>query len=286
MPSGSSVGTNVNTSQEIVNHHSTTSAVVENQERPLNALSPPGIRGMGSPPSDHSSQRISGEISDLTFTSTEKNLVENGIQNNEHSRNPLDTKHSASQDSVSKIDAGGTGDDKDSIRETALNLSPSVGTPAFVQLADEDSPPTTTDRGSTGAVASDPESTGTEKVVSESLSSAPSDAGNNGITGVDMSNNFKAADSEIKSVNASHVHTHGSEGLCIEGKCNEAQNTEITSNNNNDILGTLSRVFNVIQENKDNMIKASAPMGIVMLLGLLFKVNKNLFALKKLFIFF
>ncbi|EDL42771.1 variable surface protein Vir18, putative [Plasmodium vivax] len=271
MPSGSSDGTHDKASQKIVIHHSTTPGTVETQEQQLNASVSSGIRGLDSSLSDPSSECVSGKTSDSTCTSMGKNLGTIYIQTNEHSGKTLDANNPETQDSAGNVLAEQTSDDKYITSKIAHNLSFPEGTPGFVQLADEDSPPTITDRGSTGAVASDPESTGTEKVVSESLSSAPSDARNNGITDVDMSNDFKAADSEIKSVKVSHVLTHGSEGLCTEGTCNEAQNTEITSNNNNDILGTLSRVFNVIEENKDNMIKASAPMGIVLLLGLLFK---------------
>ncbi|CAG9484391.1 unnamed protein product [Plasmodium vivax] len=272
MPSGSSVGTNVNTSQEIVNHHSTTSAVVENQERPLNASSPPGNRGMDSPPSDHSLQRISGETSDLTYTSTGEILNSKDIQTNQYSGKTLDANNPQTQDSAGNVTAEQTSGGKDITSEIAHNLSPTESTSGSVQRVEVDPHPTATVGGSTSTVFSDSGKTGSEAVSSASLASASRVVGNNGVTYVAISNDFKAPDGEIKSDKVSHDHIYGSEGLCTEGTCNEAQNTEITSNNNNnDTLGTLSRVFNVIQENKDNMIKASAPMGIVMLLGLLFK---------------
>ncbi|KMZ84219.1 hypothetical protein PVBG_06299 [Plasmodium vivax Brazil I] len=53
--------------------------------------------------------------------------------------------------------------------------------------------------------------------------------------------------------------------------CTATKNTEITAYNN--ILATLSNIFGVIKDNKDNVINASIPVGIVLLLGLLFKVN-------------
>ncbi|KMZ76787.1 hypothetical protein PVIIG_05388 [Plasmodium vivax India VII] len=274
MPSESSVGTHDKASQKIVNHQPATSGVAEAQEQQLNASAHSGISKLGSPPSDHSSQRISEEISDLTFTTTGKNLVEKGIQTNEHSRNLLDTKHSASQDSVSKIVAGGTGDDKDSIRETSHNVSPIVSTPGSVQHVDENLLPTANDSGSHSSLSSDPKNTVSEEISSAAhASTTSSDAGAKGITDVDISTSVGAPDGEGKIVKDCHDYPHGSEGSCIGTTYGTSQKAEITSDNNNDILGTLSHVFEVIQENKDNMIKASAPMGIALLLGLLFKVN-------------
>ncbi|KMZ95765.1 hypothetical protein PVMG_06151 [Plasmodium vivax Mauritania I] len=257
MPSESSVGTHDKASQKIVNHQPATSGVAEAQEQQLNASAHSGIK-----------------ISDLTFTTTGKNLVEKGIQTNEHSRNLLDTKHSASQDSVSKIVAGGTGDDKDSIRETSHNVSPIVSTPGSVQHVDENLLPTANDSGSHSSLSSDPKNTVSEEISSAAhASTTSSDAGAKGITDVDISTSVGAPDGEGKIVKDCHDYPHGSEGSCIGTTYGTSQKAEITSDNNNDILGTLSHVFEVIQENKDNMIKASAPMGIVLLLGLLFKVN-------------
>ncbi|SCA60336.1 hypothetical protein PVT01_000094700, partial [Plasmodium vivax] len=247
MPSGSSVGTNVNTSQEIVNHHSTTSAVVENQERPLNASSPPGNRGMDSPPSDHSLQRISGETSDLTYTSTGEILNSKDIQTNQYSGKTLDANNPQTQDSAGNVTAEQTSGGKDITSEIAHNLSPTESTSGSVQRVEVDPHPTATVGGSTSTVFSDSGKTGSEAVSNASLASASRVVGNNGVTYVAISNDFKAPDGEIKSDKVSHDHIYGSEGLCTEGTCNEAQNTEITSNNNNnDILGTLSRVFNNI----------------------------------------
>ncbi|KMZ79868.1 hypothetical protein PVIIG_05646 [Plasmodium vivax India VII] len=275
MPSGSSVGTHDRASQQIVNHHTTTSGEVETQEQPLNASSPSGIRGLDSPPSGPSSQCISEETSDLTCTSMGKNLETKDIQTNQHSGNPLDTNHSESQGSLSKIDSGETGGDKNIIRETANNLSSTEGTPGSVQSADEDSFPLATEGGSIDTVVSDPENNDSEEVSSAPLAITPSsDADNNGVTYVGKSTNFRAPDDESHNVNVSHDHRHGSEASCIGSTCNAEHNTEITSdNNNNDILGIFSNVFNTIKQNKDNMITASIPMGILLLLSLLFKVN-------------
>ncbi|KMZ95096.1 hypothetical protein PVMG_05968 [Plasmodium vivax Mauritania I] len=270
-PSGSSAGTNDKTSQEIVNHHSTTTAVVEAQAGPLNSSYPSGISELGSPPCDHSSQRISAETSDLTCTSRGKILDTIGIQTKQHSGKTLEDNNPQTQDSAGNVIAEKTSSDKDISSEIAHNLSPAESTSDSVQRAEVDPLPTATVGGSTDTVFSDSGKTGSEAVSSASLASASRDVGNNGVTYDAISSVFKAPDGEIKIDKVSHDHTHDSEGLCIEGKCNEAQNAEITSDNNNDILGTLTHVFEVIQENKDNMIKASAPMGIVLLLTLIFK---------------
>ncbi|KMZ82936.1 hypothetical protein PVIIG_05583 [Plasmodium vivax India VII] len=72
--------------------------------------------------------------------------------------------------------------------------------------------------------------------------------------------------------------------LSTDTPCNVEKGSELVSDNDNelDIFGKIL----VAISNKDHIIQASIPIGIVLLLGLLFKVNKNLFALKKVFIFF
>ncbi|KMZ95033.1 hypothetical protein PVMG_06015 [Plasmodium vivax Mauritania I] len=54
--------------------------------------------------------------------------------------------------------------------------------------------------------------------------------------------------------------------------CNKGERSELMDNNAN-ALGIFSNIFGVIQDNKDNVINTSIPVGIVLLLGLLFKVN-------------
>ncbi|GAB69415.1 CYIR protein, partial [Plasmodium cynomolgi strain B] len=272
MPSGSSVETHDKASQEMFDHHSTTSGVLETQKQQLNALVNSGISELGSSPSDPFSECLCGKDSILTCTSTGKNLGTKDIQTNQHSGNPLDTNHPGFQDSVSKIHAEVTSGDKYIIKGTAHNLSPNQSTPGSVQRANEDPLPTATDRGSTDSVASHPENTGSEEFSSASLASAPSsDACTNGVTYVNISSDYKTADGESKSVKDYHGDPLGSEDSCIATTCNATQNTEITSNNNNDILGTLSYTFNAMQQNKDNMIKASIPIGVILFLTILLK---------------
>ncbi|KMZ77130.1 hypothetical protein PVIIG_05340 [Plasmodium vivax India VII] len=208
MPSVSSVGTNDKTSQEVVDHHSTTSGMVEPQKQQLDATVHSGNSELGSPLTDNSSQCISGETSDLICPSKEKNLDTRDIKSIQHSGNALDNNHSGSQDSFSKILAGGTGVDKDIIRETPLNLSPTESTSDSVQLAGEDPLPTANDSGSTGSLASDNKNTVSEEISSASLAGAPSsDADTNGITAVDISTNHRAPGGEINSVKDNHGHS-------------------------------------------------------------------------------
>ncbi|KMZ98457.1 hypothetical protein PVNG_06199 [Plasmodium vivax North Korean] len=55
-----------------------------------------------------------------------------------------------------------------------------------------------------------------------------------------------------------------------ESHCSKEEGSKLNAHNDND-LGTLSYMYNVIIENKDNMIKSSIPMGILLLLTVLFK---------------
>ncbi|SCA82091.1 VIR protein [Plasmodium vivax] len=262
MHSGSSNGTHDKASQKIVIHHSTTPGMVETQEQQLKDSSPSGIRELESYAGNPSSECVPGKESDLTCISTGEFLDTKGIQTNQRSDNPLDTKHSGSQDSVGKNVAGQTGVDKDIIRETPLNLSPTESTSDSVQRAGEDPLLTATDSGSIGSLASDPKNT-----RSAALAGAPSsDADTNGITDVDISTNYRAPGGEINSVKVFHNNPLGNERSCIEQHCSTEKGNELTDNQS----GFFGKIFEVIP-NKEHVIKASAPMGIVLLLGLLFK---------------
>ncbi|KMZ89589.1 hypothetical protein PVBG_03310 [Plasmodium vivax Brazil I] len=271
-PSVGSVSTHGNASKEIVGQDSTTPGVLNTQKQQLNDSSPSGISELDRSSSDPFSECVSGRTSDLTCTLTEKILDTKGFQTSRNSGNPIVTNQSESQDSVSKIVEEETDSDKDITTKTAHNLSPNENTPDSLQRANEHSLTASTDGESPRAVVLDPEIADSEEDSSTSLDSSPSnDAGTNDITVVDIPTNYIAVDGEIKSVNVPHDDTHGSEDSCKGTNCNTTQNTEVTSDNNNDILGKLSYVFNVIQDNKNNMIKASIPMGIILLLTLLLK---------------
>ncbi|VUZ99557.1 PIR protein, partial [Plasmodium vivax] len=269
-PSDSFVGTNGKTTQEIVDHHFTSSGMAETQKQQLNASSPSEIRELDSSPGNPS-ECVFGKDSGLTCTSTGEILDTKGFQTNRNSGKSSDTNKPETQDSAGNVIGVGTGGDKDIIRGAANNLSSIEGTPGSVQSADEDSLSTTTDIGSTGAVDSDPENTGTEEDSSASLASSPSgDEGNSGITEVDISNDVKAPDGESHNVIISHDHRHDSRTICNESTCRETRNNELTDDGG-DKSHIFNQIFSTIQANKGNVIKTSIPMGIVLLLSLLFK---------------
>ncbi|KMZ95165.1 hypothetical protein PVMG_05083 [Plasmodium vivax Mauritania I] len=105
--------------------------------------------------------------------------------------------------------------------------------------------------------------------------SADSDTINDNIS------NGGRGDTKVSDVNGSGDELRSAEDSCSEPTCS-TEKGNILTDDKSDIF---RRIFDAIS-NKNHIIQASAPMGIVMLLGLLFKVNQNLFALKKLFIFF
>ncbi|KMZ88812.1 hypothetical protein PVBG_05608 [Plasmodium vivax Brazil I] len=118
----------------------------------------------------------------------------------------------------------------------------------------------------------------------ESVVSAP----NEGVSSDDARHDRETYDGGVHGAangrEIEHSQEPGSEHLCNGPLCRAEKVNEMDTNDGN-ILGTLSEFFNAIQDNPQ-IIKTSAPIGIALLLGLLFKVNKSLFALKKLFIFF
>ncbi|KMZ76564.1 hypothetical protein PVIIG_06341 [Plasmodium vivax India VII] len=90
-----------------------------------------------------------------------------------------------------------------------------------------------------------------------------------------LDNNVAATRSEDEAQDVSQV-THrikNAGGTSPDGgtTCTETQSSELNDVNGNK-LDVFSRIFEAIS-NKEHVIKASAPMGIVLLLGLLFKVN-------------
>ncbi|CAI7718644.1 hypothetical protein, conserved [Plasmodium vivax] len=62
----------------------------------------------------------------------------------------------------------------------------------------------------------------------------------------------------------------GTQAIHNGDSCIKEQDNELVLNNGGD-LGIFSNIFQVIQRNKDNMTNASIPIGIVLLLSLLFK---------------
>ncbi|CAI7721693.1 PIR protein [Plasmodium vivax] len=75
-------------------------------------------------------------------------------------------------------------------------------------------------------------------------------------------------DTNISDVNAAGDESRSGEGLCTEPPC-ITEKGNILTDEKSDVF---RRIFEAIS-NKDHIIQASAPMGIVLLLSLLFKVN-------------
>ncbi|CAI7719870.1 PIR protein [Plasmodium vivax] len=301
-PSGDSVRTNDKTSQEIVDQHSTTSVVVKTQALPLNASSPSRISELGSPPSQPYSQCISGETSDLACTSTRKHLDINVIQTNQDSGNPLDTSNPEIQDSPGKVDVAQTRGFQDVSKGRSEGLAPTNRISGSGQHIHEDSLHTTTSGTGIDTVAPGNLNTDSSEVNNAAPRDIPSGhVGTNSMTSVDGPSYNRTSDSEDN-----RAQSFRSEGNVVEfskGSSSDSQDApvigsrvqvpdHITScregatfagNDNgmscnaepvgelNEVkLDMLGKVINAIQNNPQ-IIKTSMPIGIVLLLGLLFK---------------
>ncbi|SCA60451.1 hypothetical protein, conserved [Plasmodium vivax] len=306
-PSGDSVRTNDKTSQEIVDQHSTTSVVVKTQALPLNASSPSRISELGSPPSQPYSQCISGETSDLACTSTRKNLDINVIQTNQDSGNPLDTSNPEIQDSPGKVDVAQTRGFQDVSKGRSEGLAPTNRISGSGQHIHEDSLHTTTSGTGIDTVAPGNLNTDSSEVNNAAPRDIPSGhVGTNSMTSVDGPSYNRTSDSEDNSAQSfrsegnvvefskgsssdsqdapvigsrvqvpDHI-TSCREGATFAGNDNGMScNAEPVGELNEVKLDMLGKVINAIQNNPQ-IIKTSMPIGIVLLLGLLFKVNYNL----------
>ncbi|CAG9473037.1 unnamed protein product [Plasmodium vivax] len=103
----------------------------------------------------------------------------------------------------------------------------------------------------------------------ESVVSAP----NEGVSSDDARHDRETYDGGVHGAangrEIEHSQEPGSEHLCNGPLCRAEKVNEMDTNDGN-ILGTLSEFFNAIQDNPQ-IIKTSAPIGIALLLGLLFK---------------
>ncbi|SCA59587.1 VIR protein [Plasmodium vivax] len=277
MPSESSVGTHDKASQKIVNRQSAISGVVETQERQYNASAPFGTSEPGSTPSDPSSQCIPGETSGLTCTSRGKNLGTIGIQTNPNCGKTLGTNKPEIQDSAGKFVAGQTRDAQD-VSKGIFDVLPLTNRNSISgRHSDEDSLQT-----STSGVGNDAEASGSVNSDSSEVSNAAlgdvlsRDVDTNSITSVDTHPYDRTFGSESNSVPSVRGVTNGieikngqelgSEHLCEGTSCSAEQVGEL-SDGSLDIYG---KVMNAIKNNPQ-IIKTSAPIGIALLLGLLFK---------------
>ncbi|SCA83558.1 VIR protein [Plasmodium vivax] len=98
----------------------------------------------------------------------------------------------------------------------------------------------------------------------------PNGAGDRDEGAVDASVSGKAPGLAITHIEDAGNQVHDSSTTCIGSTCRETGNNELT-NDGGDISGILNKISNLILNNQDNMIKASIPMGTVLLLSLLFK---------------
>ncbi|VUZ99444.1 PIR protein [Plasmodium vivax] len=71
-------------------------------------------------------------------------------------------------------------------------------------------------------------------------------------------------------VNDAGIETHNNAKSCMETPCSNEQSTQLNAHNS-EKLGIFNHISKVLLENQGHMINASIPMGIVMLLTLLFK---------------
>ncbi|EDL42598.1 hypothetical protein PVX_035690, partial [Plasmodium vivax] len=116
-----------------------------------------------------------------------------------------------------------------------------------------------------------------DRVTSDQTRDAVVDRGNTDSTG----SQIKVTNSEGLGVrdesygittNESIQHTNGYD---VDNTIVEVTDSELTSGNAKE-LGMFSGIFDVMIKNKENVINTSIPMGIVLLLSLLFKVIQNL----------
>ncbi|KMZ83263.1 hypothetical protein PVBG_05890 [Plasmodium vivax Brazil I] len=305
--SASSVGpviTNGKTYQEIVDHHSRTSEMVEAQARQLNASSPSGIRGLDSSTSDPTSECVSGKISGLTCTSKVQNLDIKDIQNNQHRDNPLDTNNLESQDSAGKVVEGKTSDVQAVFKGGSDGLPPTNMNSGSGLLSGEYSLRSSTNGVGNDTVASGSVNTDSSEVSIAAPSVVPSrDVGTKIITFVDLppykrtsgseSNSAQFArtkgnvdeftnvghtDSQYAPFIGSQVHVPNLTTSCREGATSaendngSACSAEKVGELTDDTLDIYGKVISAIKDNPQ-IIKTSMPIGIAMLLGLLLKVN-------------
>ncbi|VUZ99465.1 PIR protein [Plasmodium vivax] len=98
--------------------------------------------------------------------------------------------------------------------------------------------------------------------------------GPNGIGDGDKRNVHAAVSGKTAGADVIHIEdagnqAHDSRTTCNESTCREIRNDELTDDNDNK-LDIFSKIFDAIS-NKDHIIQASVPMGIVLLLTILFK---------------
>ncbi|SCA83637.1 VIR protein [Plasmodium vivax] len=276
-PSDGSFRTNGKKSQEFDHHHSTTSALAETQEKPLNDPSPSGIRGLYNSPCDPSSKCVLGKDSYLTCTSRENILDTNGIQTNPSCGKTLDINNPETEDSARKVIAGQTSSVQDVSEGISDGLPPANMNSGSGLFSGEYSLRTSTNGEGNDTVPSGSVNTDSSEVSNAAPGDVLSiDVGTNSMTSFDRPPYDRTSGSESNSVpsvrgaaNGIEIQNgqeHRSEHLCDGTPCSAEQAGELTDGS----LDIYGKVINAIQSNPQ-IIKTSAPMGIALLLGLLFK---------------
>ncbi|VVA00336.1 PIR protein, partial [Plasmodium vivax] len=87
---------------------------------------------------------------------------------------------------------------------------------------------------------------------------------------VDAPVSGKTADLDVTLIENGHNQVHDSSAICSESSCRDIPSHELIDHNS-EKSGIFDQISNVIIKNKENVIKTSIPMGIVLLLSLLFK---------------
>ncbi|KMZ84798.1 hypothetical protein PVBG_04215 [Plasmodium vivax Brazil I] len=291
-------------SESVTNHPSCAPAQVETLPK-LSSSAPSKDDKLGPPPSDKESQNIATEDSDPGNTFHVKDSLERPVHLN------LSGGQDASGNTQVEPVSSGTPivneahDDQSVTKETSVsspltetslvsgegsNGNPIVSATGIgdkeklaangvhtVRVGINGSP--SGDLTTSGQIANDVSSPGTSTEVKASDSNDPSHFSTGSEASSGMEDNYVVSLSESDHNQAVVTEDVGEETRCSEEDvslphngaipCTATKNTEITVDNN--ILATLSNIFGVIQANKDNVTNTSIPVGIVLLLGLLFK---------------
>ncbi|SCA59883.2 VIR protein, partial [Plasmodium vivax] len=266
-PSGNSVGSEPETSEPNVNSNSSPSGESENKAQSLPVVVSPANNELGTGLIDSASKNTSEEESDLRDTSEVKNLHRNTIQSDPNSVQVVDNETAASHSNGHLNPVSNSSCPGDST-EKPIGTAYTCPRTADSAHCTEECP----DEKATLDGSAHSEKVDNGGITASSLLSE----GNNGHRA-----EHSPTPKEDVPVMGSQVQVPNITTSCRGGDtfvendngspCSAENGTELVTDNGNksDFFG---KIFEVIS-NKDHIIQASAPMGIVMLLGLLFKVN-------------
>ncbi|SCA59997.1 VIR protein [Plasmodium vivax] len=275
-PSTSSLGTQDDRSKSIVSQPPVNPETIVTQTEPLSVQTPPSGE-LGTPKSElspHSSvtgdsySSSSPQVKDIK-KSTASDLP--GDQNAGCNQHPEQCPRA--QKTQVLID-----DNKDALAENSVNGSIVDKTTIGEEHVDGQPLPRIED---TDGMITPSDSLASGDAVLGTQSGIGTD-GEGGGHNHDTSHNPNSDHSNILGVNTADGETSGSEiahslrvvsdDSCNENSCITRKGDELTDNGG-EKSGMFNQIFSIIQQNKDNMITASIPMGILLLLTLIFKVN-------------